>query len=235
MKEEYQDIIDRYLRGEMTPQETESFEKEVSTDATLREQLEFTRTAASAIGSHESKMRKIKQWEKEDKGKQRYWISGIAAAVVILLAGGTYTIIMRNHTAPEPVRGVEQVFTIDTASTKDITENHDSTYVKDDYINISAGNTYNSSDSASKFYREIEGLYSVKDTLLSFTPEFINVKPNIPNRVKIDTILRYPYWKKNTFEGFPFPSKLGAPQKNDSSFYNLLPQMQEMYYIEENK
>lgn len=82
---------------------------------------------------------------------------------MILLAGGTYTIVIRNQIATEPVRGVEQVFTI----------------------------------------------------------------------VSIPLWRRLPPWKKNTLDGFPFPVKVGAPPKDNSSFYDSLPKMQKMYNIED--
>lgn len=228
MREDYQDIIDRYLRGEMTPQETEDFEKKASADAELREQLEFTRLAVSAIGSRESKMRKIKQWESEDKGKMRYWISGIAAAMVILIAGGTYSILMRNNQVQEPVRGNENVFIIDSTSTKDITEHHDTAYIDDDseYTQIGAENISNGTDSTTEFY-------SVKESMITFTHELIPVESTIPDKAKIDTILRYPPWEKNTLEGFPFPYKVGAPPRDDTASYKLHPKMQEEYKTEE--
>ncbi len=232
MREDYQDIIDRYLRGEMTPQETEDFEKKASADAELREQLEFTRLAASAIGSRESKMRKIKQWESEDKGKMRYWISGIAAAVVILLAGGTYSILMRNNTVQEPVRGNENVFVFDTAKATDITENQDSAYINEDYDHVKTG-TVNNSNHATEIQEEAGRVLYETESLITFTPELIHVESPIPDRVKIDTLLRYPYWKKNTLEGFPFPYKVGAPPKDDTASYNLHPKMQEEYKTEE--
>lgn len=232
MREEYQDIIDRYLRGEMTPQETEDFEKKASADAELREQLEFTRLAVSAIGSRESKMRKIKQWESEDKGKMRYWISGIAAAMVILIAGGTYSILMRNNQVQEPVRGNENVFAIDTAKATDITENQDSAYINEDYDHVKTG-TVNNSNQTTEIQKEAGRVLYETESLITFTPELIHVESPIPDRVKIDTLLRYPYWEKNTLEGFPFPYKVGAPPKDDTASYKLHPKMQEEYKIEE--
>ncbi len=232
MREDYQDIIDRYLRGEMTPQEAKDFEKKASADAELREQLEFTRLAVSAIGSRESKMRKIKQWESEDKGKMRYWISGIAAAMVILIAGGTYSILMRNNQVQEPVRGNENVFVIDTAKATDITKNQDSAYINEDYDHVKTG-TVNNSNQATEIQEEAGRVLYETENLITFTPEFIHVESPIPDRVKIDTLLRYPYWKKNTLEGFPFPYKVGAPPKDDTASYKLHPKMQEEYKIEE--
>lgn len=232
MREDYQDIIDRYLRGGMTPQEAEEFEKKASADAKLREQLEFTRLAASAIGSRESKMRKIKQWEGEDKGKMKYWISGIAAAVVILIAGGTYSILMRNNTMQEPVRGNENVFVIDTAKATDITENQDSAYINEDYDHVKTG-TVNNSNQATEIQEEAGRVLYETESLITFTPELIHVESPIPDRVKIDTLLRYPYWKKNILEGFPFPYKAGAPPRDDTSSYKLHPKMQEEYKTEE--
>lgn len=232
MREEYQDIIDRYLRGAMTPQEAKDFEEKASADAELREQLEFTRLAASAIGSRESKMRKIKQWESEDKGKMKYWISGIAAAVVILLAGGTYSILMRNNTVQGPVRGNENVFVIDTAKATDITKNQDSAYINEDYDHVKTG-TVNNSNQTTEIQEEAGRVLYETESLITFTPELIHVESPIPDRVKIDTLLRYPYWEKNTLEGFPFPYKVGAPPRDDTASYKLHPKMQEEYKIEE--
>ena len=233
MREEYQDIIDRYLRGKMTPQEAKDFEEKASADAELRKQLEFTRLAASAIGSRESKMRKIKQWEGEDKGKMRYWISGIAAAVVILIAGGTYSILMRNNQVQEPVRGNENVFVIDTAKATDITKNQDSAYINEDYDHVKTG-TVNNFNQTTEIQEEAGRVLYETESLITFTPELIHVESPIPDRVKIDTLLRYPYWKKNTLEGFPFPYKVGSPPRDDTASCKLLPKMQEEYKIEED-
>ncbi len=233
MREDYQDIIDRYLRGGMTPQEAEEFEKKASADAKLRKQLEFTRLAVSAIGSRESKMRKIKQWESEDKGKMKYWISGIAAAVVILIAGGTYSILMRNNQVQEPVRGNENVFVIDTAKATDITKNQDSAYINEDYDHVKTG-TVNNSNQTTEIQEEAGRVLYETESLITFTPELIHVESPIPDRVKIDTLLRYPYWKKNTLEGFPFPYKVGAPPRDDTASYKLHPKMQEEYKTEED-
>ena len=180
-------------------------------------------------------MRKIKQWESEDKGKMRYWISGIAAAMVILIAGGTYSILMRNNTVQGPVRGNENVFIIDSTSTKDITEHHDTAYIDEDYdhINPATANTSNGTNTATEIQEEAGRILYETESLITFTPELIHVESPIPDRVKIDTLLRYPYWKKNTLEGFPFPYKVGAPPKDDTASYKLSPKMQEEYKIEE--
>lgn len=48
-----QDIIDRYLMGEMNENESRAFEKEMETDPALREEVELTRHILSAIDEEE--------------------------------------------------------------------------------------------------------------------------------------------------------------------------------------
>lgn len=63
MKIEYQDKIDRYILGKMSAEERMDFEKQVTQDAELQEQLEFTQNVNTAIRSRNEKLAKMGEWE----------------------------------------------------------------------------------------------------------------------------------------------------------------------------
>jgi len=48
-KYEYQELLERYLAGELSPGERSSFEAQLATDSALREELEIHRRAANAL------------------------------------------------------------------------------------------------------------------------------------------------------------------------------------------
>lgn len=97
MKQEYQDRIDAYLLGRMSEDEKFTFEKEVSQNDELKEQLEFAKSVHTAIVSRNKKIAEIREWGKayQEYREERkvatikpmrryfYWLSGIAAIVVV--------------------------------------------------------------------------------------------------------------------------------------------------------
>jgi len=98
MKQEYQDRIDAYLLGRMSEDEKFTFEKEVSQNDELKEQLEFAKSVHTAIVSRNKKIAEIKEWGKAYQEKRVeehkvttikpmrryiYWLSGIAAVLVV--------------------------------------------------------------------------------------------------------------------------------------------------------
>lgn len=92
MKPEYQDRIDDYLQGLMSEEERRAFEKEVETDAELRDQLEYSKNVKRLMVSRNEKLTLMKEWgeeyeKKKSKGnasrrRLAYWISGIAAVFI---------------------------------------------------------------------------------------------------------------------------------------------------------
>lgn len=103
MKFDYQDKIDDYLLNRISEEERLAFEKEVSENAELREQLDYTRSVQEAVTSRSEMLAAMRKWENDYQwenervavayaaneaprpAKKRlvYWISGVAAVFVI--------------------------------------------------------------------------------------------------------------------------------------------------------
>lgn len=58
-----QDFIDRYILNDMTVDEQQKFEEQLSEDTELQEQYEFTRKAVTALKSRNRKLKMMKEWE----------------------------------------------------------------------------------------------------------------------------------------------------------------------------
>ena len=67
---ERQDRIDKYVRGEMTPEEQASFLQELAADDSLAHDVQFTQDISRSLGAWEEKKRLMAQWEEEAKGEQ---------------------------------------------------------------------------------------------------------------------------------------------------------------------
>lgn len=65
MKEEILDKIDRYLRKEMTSEETAAFEQELQQDASLREEVELTKDIIGRLKDRQEKLEQMKKWDRE--------------------------------------------------------------------------------------------------------------------------------------------------------------------------
>lgn len=63
MKEEILDKIDRYLRKEMTLEETEAFEQELQKDVSLREEVELTKDIIGSLKDRQEKLERMKEWD----------------------------------------------------------------------------------------------------------------------------------------------------------------------------
>lgn len=88
MKKEYQERIDEYLLQRMPDEERMAFEKEVSSDKELREQLEFTEDVQRVVKSRYEKLAKIEEWKEDNTPhasgyRMLYWLSGIAAVIIV--------------------------------------------------------------------------------------------------------------------------------------------------------
>lgn len=153
MKFEYQERIDSYVLGDMTPEERLAFEHEVQVNEELRDQLEYTQQVKALVTSRQEKMALLKQWEEEHRMEEEqvaaaqyrptgtgdyssapnyqeaanstskkfyYWISGIAAVVVI----GFFVVspmLIFNSPGPsdEQFRGDDEVFAPNDSLTTD--------------------------------------------------------------------------------------------------------------------
>lgn len=65
MKKEILDKIDRYLRKEMTSEETAAFEQELQQDASLREEVELTKDIIGRLKDRQEKLEQMKKWDRE--------------------------------------------------------------------------------------------------------------------------------------------------------------------------
>ncbi len=113
MKRDFQDRIDDYILGRMSGEEKAQFEAEINEDSTKREQFEFTKKVKDAISSREEKLSRMRQMQRrysqahvrvrangtdgcccpapapeniEQKPQRRvwrWWVSGIAAVLII--------------------------------------------------------------------------------------------------------------------------------------------------------
>lgn len=67
MTDRKQELIDRYIRGEMTADERLAFEKQLTEDEELYEMHKYTAKVSKAVKDRNEKLEKIKQWEQEHK------------------------------------------------------------------------------------------------------------------------------------------------------------------------
>lgn len=86
MDEKYLDLIDRYLRKEMSPQESLNFEQEVLNNPELLKEVELTYKVKRRLADRQRKLHQTMEWEK----KKRYRSVGLASSLsiaAILLVG----------------------------------------------------------------------------------------------------------------------------------------------------
>lgn len=118
MKFDYQDKIDDYLLNRMPDEERMAFEKEVSENVELREQLEYTRSVREAVTSRSEMLAAMREWENDyhwenervavahvaneaprpAKKRLVYWISGVAAVFVV----GLFLLLRPTSSPPIP-------------------------------------------------------------------------------------------------------------------------------------
>lgn len=101
--ENRQDLIDRYLKGEMSSQECSDFESLLSQDKLLQEQLDFSKLVKQSISSRSAKLEKISLWENasisqttpsiiDSFRKHKLWSYRWVASVAIILSIGVFAI-----------------------------------------------------------------------------------------------------------------------------------------------
>lgn len=93
MRLEYQEDIDRYLLGRMSDEESALFEAKCTENPELKEQLEHTQDVKAVISERSKMLAKIQEWDDEYDANEKvvasnkvtwiYWLSGIAAVLVI--------------------------------------------------------------------------------------------------------------------------------------------------------
>lgn len=65
MKIDYQEKIDNYVLGKMSAEDIVGFDKEVSENKEIQEQLELTRNVYTAIRSRNDKLAMMRRWQEE--------------------------------------------------------------------------------------------------------------------------------------------------------------------------
>lgn len=88
-----QELVDRYIRGEMNAEERESFEKQITEDEELNEVYKYTLNVKKALKDREEKEEKIEAWNREHNsnyGRKKKsplrWVAvaiGVAAVIVV--------------------------------------------------------------------------------------------------------------------------------------------------------
>lgn len=87
-----QELVDRYIRGEMNADERKSFEQLITEDEELNEMYKYTLKVSKVLKDRHEKSEKIEEWESEGKSDQHKkksplrWISvavGVAAVVFV--------------------------------------------------------------------------------------------------------------------------------------------------------
>lgn len=103
--EKRQDLIDRYLKGEMSNQECSDFESSLSQDKQLEEQLKFSKIVKESVSSRSAKLEKMSMWENvgipqstpsvlDSFRKYKLWKYRWVASVAIILSLGVFAINM---------------------------------------------------------------------------------------------------------------------------------------------
>ncbi len=99
MADKKQDLVDRYIRGEMNADERKAFETGLAEDEELREMYKYTAKVVSALKDREEKLEKINKWKTETPktcfhkttaGKIVYAFLGAAAVIAVILMLNRY-------------------------------------------------------------------------------------------------------------------------------------------------
>lgn len=138
MKFEYQDQIDSYVQGDMTAEERTAFEREVQNNEELRDQLEYTKQVKALVSSRQEKMALLKEWEETkpdthiSSKKNLYWLSGIAAILIIgFFVVNSQIFLFPSDPLEESFRGGHGVFVPNDSLVTDSLAS-DSAFVLDD-------------------------------------------------------------------------------------------------------
>lgn len=93
MNEQRQDQIDRYVRGEMTTEESRRFEEALAKDADLRADYDFTKQVQETLKNRKMKLDLMKQWDQEEKDEETVSMTARHRhRVAFRLAGGIFLV-----------------------------------------------------------------------------------------------------------------------------------------------
>lgn len=85
MDERRLELIDRYLRGEMSPDEMVEFEQEVIDDDELRRELELTYCIKRCLTRREQKLRQTAEWIHKRRRQHAYTIAFLSIAAMLVV------------------------------------------------------------------------------------------------------------------------------------------------------
>ncbi len=114
MNEKIVENIDRYLRKEMSADESIRFEQGALNDNDLRREIELTYIIKKGIIDRQRKLHQIKHWER--KGRNRTVILAAVASVAAMFVGGIFVLQPELHLLTENTAtsveelGTENVF-----------------------------------------------------------------------------------------------------------------------------
>lgn len=85
MNEKYLELIDKYLRNEMSPKEKLNFEQEALNNLGLRKEIELTYRIKRSLTDRKQKLHKTAQWERKKKYRIACYavIMSVAAMLIV--------------------------------------------------------------------------------------------------------------------------------------------------------
>lgn len=85
MDEKYLDLIDRYLRKEMSPQESLSFEQKALNNPELLREVELTYKVKHRLADRQRKLYQTMEWEKKKRYRSVGMLSCLSIAAMLLV------------------------------------------------------------------------------------------------------------------------------------------------------
>lgn len=109
------DAIDRYVTGEMTPQEQESFLRDVAQNQALGAQLRLVEDIMDGLARRDEKLEQIRLWEKERRSaaKKRRAVMQLSGSlsVAAALVAGVFLSYPTSHAGLQDREFVDEVWT----------------------------------------------------------------------------------------------------------------------------
>lgn len=87
MDERNYELIDKYLRKEMSPEESLNFEQEALNNPELRKEIELTYRIKRSLTDRKQKLHKTAQWERKKKYRIVRYATAITSVAAMLVVG----------------------------------------------------------------------------------------------------------------------------------------------------
>ena len=100
MEEKYKDLIDRYLRNEMSREEKLDFEQQVLNNEQLKSELELTCRIKHRLADRQQKLRKTNEWKR--RSMKGYIYMGAVTSIAASLAIAFLVWPASHHSLEEP-------------------------------------------------------------------------------------------------------------------------------------